>query len=88
MPQLEGYSVRVIVAPDHVSRSPSSCPSWTILLFFLTLKVYSFVQRQNVKNYEWKPVKERWQIAVGLGKGGGWWWGDDLACPGILSKGE
>ena len=56
--------------------------------FSLLSKSIPLFRGRNVKNYEWKPVKERWQIAVGLGKGGGWWWGDDLACPGIPSKGE
>lgn len=71
MPQLEGYSVRVIVAPDHVSRSPSSCPSWTILLFFLTLKVYSFVQRQKCQKLWMEACQGKMANCCWVGKGWG-----------------
>lgn len=71
MPQLEGYSVRVIVAPDHVSRSPSSCPSWTILLFFFTLKVYSSVQRQKCQKLWMEACQGKMANCCWVGKGGG-----------------
>ena len=28
------------------------------------------------------------KLLLGWERVGGWWWGDDLACPGIPSKGE
>ena len=71
MPQLEGYSVPVIVAPDHVSRSPSSCPSWTILLFFFTLKVYSSVQRQKCQKLWMEASQGKMANCCWVGKGWG-----------------
>lgn len=71
MPQLEGYSVPVIVAPDHVSRSPSSCPSWTILLFFFTLKVYSSVQRQKCQKLWMEACQGKMANCCWVGKGWG-----------------
>ena len=63
-------------------------PAGPFCYFSLVSKSIPLFRGRNVKNGKWKPVKERCQIAVGLGKGGGWWWGDDLACPDIPSKGE
>ena len=39
--------------------------------FSLLSKSIPLFRGRNVKNYEWKPVKERWQIAVGLERVGG-----------------
>ena len=71
MPQLERYSVPVFLSPDHVSRGPCSCPSWTILLFFFTLKVYSSVQRQKCQKLWMEASQGKMANCCWVGKGWG-----------------